>query len=61
MSSSNSNENLVRIWTQKGNEIRAKCWDKSGHILHYRHYQQEYEQELDAFVKSLKLKALNTI
>lgn len=51
-----TNERLVENWIKRGSEMRGKCWDHSTHVLHYRDHQMEYEQELDAFIKTLKLK-----
>ncbi|XP_054155482.1 transmembrane protein 53-A-like [Oppia nitens] len=51
-----TNDYLVDIWRRAGHNVRSKCWDRSTHVLHYRDHQQEYEDELDAFIKSLNLK-----
>ncbi|XP_054155739.1 transmembrane protein 53-like [Oppia nitens] len=59
VSSVATNDYLVDTWRRAGHNVRSKCWDRSTHVLHYRDHQQEYEDELDAFIKSLKLRNAN--
>ena len=49
-------EKKIHKRKELGYDIQVKCWDVSAHVLHYREHTEEYEQELDTFLKDLKLK-----
>jgi len=55
VSSVKHNEKLVQKWAQMGIPVQSKCWQQSTHVLHYRDHQYEYEEQLDSFIKKLKL------
>ncbi len=46
---------VVNTWDEHGITSRAKCWEKSGHVVHYKNYPKEYEQEVDDFVARLNI------
>ncbi|XP_054155761.1 transmembrane protein 53-like [Oppia nitens] len=59
VSSVASNEHIIDTWRRAGHNVRAKCWDRSTHVLHYRDHKTDYELELDSFIRSLKLRNAN--
>ncbi|KAK7870004.1 hypothetical protein R5R35_011971 [Gryllus longicercus] len=44
-------------WDAQGIKTYMKCWDKSPHVLHYRHHPKEYAAELYAFMDRLGMLA----
>ena len=51
----NTNYALARRWRDQGSLSRAKCWESSPHVLHYKEYPEEYESEIDSFVSQLRI------
>lgn len=42
-------------WEQMGIQTYWKCWDKSPHVGHFRHYPEEYKDELEKFLENVGL------
>lgn len=50
-----SNNRVRDSWRAIGIETTMKCWEKSPHVLHYRHHPEEYAAELQSFMDRLGL------
>jgi len=53
------NERLSDSWRSQGIPVQTKCWQQSTHVLHYRDHQCEYEEQLDQYLRKLRLKSGN--
>ena len=42
---------LVAVWTSNSVKTRAKCWDRSAHVLHYKHHPEEYQAQIELFLE----------
>ncbi len=61
VSEAKSNMKLAERWSQLGLSVQSKCWPHSTHVLHYRDHQCEYEEQLDLFLRKLKLRSGNIV
>lgn len=55
VSSVECNERVHTDWAKNGGIAKHKCWDSSPHVLHYKTHPEEYEQEVDNFIKFLNI------
>lgn len=46
-----SNKAVSDGWAERGGISKWKCWETSGHVLHYKNHTEEYTREVDEFVK----------
>jgi hypothetical protein len=50
-----ANRKVMERWHQKNIDVQWKCFEKSRHVGHYQTYPEEYNKEIDSFLKKINL------
>ena len=48
-----ANQRVMKCWQNNGIEVQWKCFDSSSHVGHLLKYPEEYETEVDSFLKKV--------
>lgn len=52
---SQTNFGLAETWTQLGIPVDLKAFEKSRHVSHLHQYPEEYERQIEAFLKKIRV------